>query len=184
MANESDGDYATEVAQYTDEELLVKERSKRRRKTGNVIGTIVTAAAATKAPSLWAAAGASVKSLLNDNTKHKIILQEIERRGLTPLKGDLKDTIVPILTSAGSMFVGRAVGGPAGESIGNYAGNLMHSVGNRAFGGGSKDKAAKKVSPLNSATEANFFSKLLRLILHKLRRRWCVGLIRLPFHSR
>jgi hypothetical protein len=148
--NEADGsDYATEVAGYTDEELLVKERSKRRRKTGNVVGTIATAALATRSPGMWAAAGSSVKSLLNENSKHKIILQEIEKRGLTPLKSDMKDAIFPVLTSAGGMFVGRAVGGPAGDSIGNYAGNLMHGIGNRAFGGSSKDKSKKVTSFLS-----------------------------------
>jgi len=154
--NEADGsDYAAEVAQYTDEELLMKERSKRRRKTGNLVGTVVTAAAATRAPSLWAAAGSSVKSLLSDNNKHKIIMREIERRGLTPDKGDLKDTIMPILTSAGGMVVGRAVGGPAGDSIGNYAGNIMHSIGNRAFGG-SSNRVVRSVSSLPSRIHSDY----------------------------
>jgi hypothetical protein len=155
--NEADGsDYPTEVAGYTDEELLVKERSKRRRKTGNVVGTIATAALATRSPGMWAAAGSSVKSLLNENSKHKIILQEMERRGLKPLKSDMKDAIFPVLTSAGGMFVGRAVGGPAGDSIGNYAGNLMHGIGNRAFGGSSKDKSKQVISFLRSKIHADY----------------------------
>ena len=148
--NEDSNDYTAEVCNYSDEELLSKERSKRRRKTGDVVGTGLTAAAAMSSPGLWAVAGASAKSYLSNSSKHKVILKEMSRRGLKPLKGDLSDTILPILTSAGSMAVGRALGGSSGQGVASMAGNIMHNVGNRAMGGIPKDqkkeKSSKKVS--------------------------------------
>jgi hypothetical protein len=145
MSNNEDGnDYATEVRNYTDEELLTKERSKRRRKTGDVVGTGLTAAAALSSPGLWAVAGAGAKSFLSNSSKHKILLKEISRRGLEPVKGNLSDAILPILTSAGSMAVGRAFGGTAGQGVASMAGNIMHNVGNRALGGVPKDQKKDK----------------------------------------
>jgi hypothetical protein len=48
------------------------------------------------------------------------------------------------------MVVGRAFGGSAGQGVASMAGNVMHSVGNRALGGvpkdKKKDKALKKAS--------------------------------------
>ena len=146
MSNNEDGnDYATEVRNYSDEELLIKERSKRRRKTGDVVGAGLTAAAAMSSPALWAVAGASAKSYLSNSSKHKIILKEISRRGLTPVKGNLSDAVLPILTSAGSMAVGRAFGGTAGQGVASMAGDFMHNVGNRALGGGSKRSKERQV---------------------------------------
>jgi len=156
MADNSETSYEIEVQRYSDEELLEKERSKRRRKTGDVVGAGLTAAAAIRAPALWAAAGASAKSFLNNSTKHKVILKEISRRGLTPLKGDLSDAIMPILGSAGSMVVGRSFGGAAGQGAANMAGDLIHSVSTRAFGGSKKkskdSKKASRVSQNDVAT--------------------------------
>jgi hypothetical protein len=150
MANNSENDYELVVQQYSDEELLTKEQSKRRRKTGDVVGAGLTAAAAIRAPSLWAVAGASAKSFLNNSTKHKIILKEISRRGLTPLKGGLTDAILPVLTSAGSMVVGRSVGGAAGQGAASMAGDIMHGVSNMAFGGSKKKaKNSKKVTQVS-----------------------------------
>src|SRR5216117_2556354 len=111
MAQDEEHDYTTEVRNYTDEELRTKERSKRRRKTGDVVGTGLTAAAAMSSPGLWAIAGANAKSFLSNSSKHKAIIKEMKRRGLEPVKGELSDTILPILTSAGSIAVGRAFGG-------------------------------------------------------------------------
>ena len=154
MSN-SEQDYKITVQQYSDEELLSKERAKRRRKTGDVIGTGLTAAAAIAEPALWAIAAGSAKSFMGNSSKHKIILREIERRGLTPLKGDISDTIMPLLGSAGSMAVGRAFGGAKGAGLGNMAGSLMRSASVRAFSGssskeGKKDKGLKRVfSPID-----------------------------------
>ena len=109
MSNgDGDQNYSITVQQYSDEELLDKERSKRRRKTGDIVGTGLCAAAAIGQPALWAVAATSTKAFFGNSSKHKIILQEIERRGLTPLKGDMSDMIMPVLGSAGSMAVGRA----------------------------------------------------------------------------
>jgi len=143
-------DYESQVRFYSDDELLIKERSKRRRKTGDMVGTGLSAAAAMGSPALWAVAGASVKSYLGNSSKHKIIMKEISRRGLTPLKGELSDAVLPIFTSAGSMVVGRAFGGNAGIGMASQAGNMLHNVGNRAFGSNptkkddKKDKTSKK----------------------------------------
>ena len=160
MANEDGTDYKTEVQKYSDEELLSKERSKRRRKTGDVVGTGLSAVAAVYSPALWAVAGGNAKSFLSNSSKHKIIMDEISRRGLKPIKGDFSDTILPILTSAGTMAVGRVFGGAAGQGVASMAGNVMHSVGNRAMGGvpkdQRKDKASKKVSLINSGKETNY----------------------------
>lgn len=144
--------YKSEVQRYTDEELLSKERSKRRRKTSDVVGTGLSAAAAMAAPAMWAAAGVSAKNYLDNSTKHKIILKEMSRRGLQPMKEDMSDTVLPILASAGSMFVGRAFGGAAGQGMASQAGNLLQTVGSRAFSNtprsgsksNKKDKASKK----------------------------------------
>ena len=88
--NEDANDYAAEVRNYSDEELLTKERSKRRRKTGDVVGTGLTAAAAISSPALWAVAGASAKSYLNNSSKHKVLVKEISRRGLHACKGEFE----------------------------------------------------------------------------------------------
>jgi hypothetical protein len=142
-------DYKTEVSRYSDEELLSKERSKRRRKTGDVVGTGLSAAAAMATPALWAVAGTSAKSYLDNSSKHKIICKEISRRGLVPMKEDMGDTLFPILASAGSMFVGRAFGGAAGQGVASQAGNLLQNVSSRAFS--STPKAAKKDKKVYSA---------------------------------
>jgi len=139
--------YKTEVQNYSDEELLTKERSKRRRKTGDVVGTGLSAAAAMATPAMWAAAGASAKNYLDNASKHKIILKEMSRRGLQPVKEDMSDTVLPILASAGSMFVGRAFGGAAGQGMASQAGTLLQAVGSRAFSNGpsrSVSKSCKK----------------------------------------
>jgi hypothetical protein len=150
-------DYKTEVSRYSDEELLSKERSKRRRKTGDVVGTGLSAAAAMATPALWAVAGTSAKSYLDNSSKHKIICKEISRRGLEPMKEAMGDTLFPILASAGSMFVGRAFGGAAGQGVASQAGNLLQNVSSRAFSSTSKsskkDKAVKKVSSTNFKIE-------------------------------
>lgn len=162
MANDGEQDYKITVQQYSDEELLSKERSKRRRKTGDVVGTGLTAAAAFGQPALWAVAATSAKAFLGNSSKHKIILQEIERRGLTPLKGDMKDTILPILGSAGSMAVGRALGGAKGAGLGNMAGTLMRNASVRAFTGGSSNdgkkdnKSLRRVLPLIEEQRTDF----------------------------
>ena len=148
--SDTEGDYATEVRRYSNEELLSKERMKRRRKMGDVFGTGLTAVAAMRAPGLWAVAGSNIKSYLSNSSKHKIILQEIERRGLEPLKEEMSDTLLPILSSAGSMAVGRAIGGDAGQGVAKSAGDIMQSLGNRVFSSTpkeqKKDKKGKKVS--------------------------------------
>lgn len=161
MEDEADNtatDYETVVRSYTDEELLSKERSKRRRKTGDVVGTGLTSLAAIEMPALWAIAGSNAKSYLSNSGKHKIILNEISRRGLSPIKENLSDTILPILTSAGSMYLGRAMGGTAGQGAASQAGNLLQSIGTRAFNGFSKsdkkDKAAKKAAAAAAAATA------------------------------
>lgn len=160
--------YKTEVQKYTDEELLTKERSKRRRKTSDVVGTGLSAAAAMATPAMWAAAGASAKNYLDNSTKHKIILKEMSRRGLQPMKEDMSDTVLPILASAGSMFVGRAFGGAAGQGMASQAGNLLQTVGSRAFNSGvsrsaskssKKDKKDKKVLPLTNYRKLTFQNK-------------------------
>jgi hypothetical protein len=159
MSDAAESDYEREVRQYTNEELLAKEQSKRRRKTKDVVGAGLTAAAALKSPGLWAVAGASAKSYLGNSSKHKIILKEISRRGLEPLKENLSDTILPILSSAGGLAVGRAVGGASGQGVASVAGDLMHNVSNIAFGGSSKQqkksKGSKKVSSIESGNKAN-----------------------------
>jgi len=161
MSNgDGDQDYSITVQQYSDEELLDKERSKRRRKTGDIVGTGLCAAAAIGQPALWAVAATSTKAFFGNSSKHKIILQEIERRGLTPLKGDMSDMIMPVLGSAGSMAVGRAFGGAKGAGLGSMAGNLMRNASVRAFNGGSskkdrKDKALKRVFSTIDEDEAN-----------------------------
>lgn len=162
-------DYKSEVQRYSDEELLSKERSKRRRKTGDVVGTGLSAAAAMAAPAMWAAAGASAKNYLDNSTKHKIILKEMSRRGLAPMKEDMSDTLMPILASAGSMFVGRAFGGAAGQGMASQAGSLLQTVSSRAFSSGSsnravdksskKEKASKKVSSLLRSLNLTFQNK-------------------------
>jgi hypothetical protein len=171
MTDNDEPDYSIVVQNYSDDELLQKERSKRRRKTSDMVGTGLCAVAAMEAPPLWAAAGASVKSYLNSSSKHKTILKEITRRGLSPMKGDLSDTILPILTSAGSLVVGRAFGGTAGQGIASQAGNIMHSVSNKAFGGTSnsskKDKASKKVMT-NLSIHANLRNRSSRVRLKRL----------------
>jgi hypothetical protein len=155
MASDGEGNYATQVQSFSDEELVLKERSKRRRKTGDVVGTGLSAAAAMGSPALWAVAGASAKSYLDNSSKHKIILAEMKRRGLEPEKGDMSDTLWPILTSVGTTAVGRAFGGSAGQGIASQAGNLVHTVSNRAFGGSStsskKDKQSKKVPTISES---------------------------------
>ena len=138
--------YKTEVRNYSDEELLSKERSKRRRKTGDVVGTGLSAAAAMATPAMWAAAGASAKKYLDNSTKHKIILKEMSRRGLQPMKEDMSDTVLPILASAGSMFVGRAFGGAAGQGMASQAGSLLQTVGSRAFSSSGPSRSASKCS--------------------------------------
>jgi hypothetical protein len=157
MASDGEGNYATQVQSFSDEELVLKERSKRRRKTGDVVGTGLSAAAAMGSPALWAVAGASAKSYLDNSSKHKIILAEMKRRGLEPEKGDMSDTLWPILTSVGTTAVGRAFGGSAGQGIASQAGNLMHNVSNRAFGSSSttskKDKQSKKVPQYMRCTD-------------------------------
>src|SRR5579859_118287 len=161
-------DYKTEVQRYSDEELLSKERSKHRRKTGDVVGTGLSAAAAMGTPAMWAAAGASAKNYLGNSSKHKIILKEMSRRGLEPIKEDMSDTLMPILASAGSMFVGRAFGGAAGQGMASQAGSLLQSVSSRAFTTGSskavsksskKDKASKKVSSLSGSDNLTLQNK-------------------------
>src|SRR5579862_1547000 len=156
-----EGSYKTQVQQLSDQELLSKERSKRRRKTGDVVGTGLSAAAAMATPAMWAVAGANAKSFLDNSSKHKILLKEMSRRGLSPIKGDVSDTLFPVLASAGSMAVGRAVGGPAGQGIANQAGNILQTVSSRAFssgsGGSKKDK--KKVINLIHLDDANAQSK-------------------------
>jgi hypothetical protein len=160
MPNEDGTDYKTEVQNYSDEELLSKERSKRRRKTGDVVGAGLTAAAAISSPALWPAAGASAKSFLSNSSKHKTILKEISRRGLTPVKGDFSDAFMPIITSAGSMAVGRALGGTAGQGVASMAGNVLQNVGARAMGGVPKEKrknkALKRVLTPDVGIRANF----------------------------
>ena len=153
---EGSGDYKTLVRQWDNTTLLQKERSKRRRKTGDVVGTGLTALAATRVPGLWAGVGAGVKGYLDNNTKHKTILKEIERRGLKPHKGDMSDTVAPIFAGAGSAVVGRALGGTAGQGMAGQAGNVIHGITNRAFSGGSgssnkekKEKKGKKVASAN-----------------------------------
>ena len=147
--NEEENQY--DVTLWTDEQLLAKERSKRRRKTGDMVGTGLSAVAAIAEPALWGIAGASVKNYLNSSSKHKSIVKEMNRRGLQPLKEDMSDTVVPILSGAGGMVVGRALGPAAGAGAGAMAGNLINSIGSRAFGGNSssskKDKKASKVFP-------------------------------------
>ena len=160
MPSEDGTDYKTEVQKYSDEELLSKERSKRRRKTGDVVGTGLTAAAAISTPGLWPAAGASAKSFLSNSSKHKVILKEISRRGLTPVKGDFSDAFLPIITSAGSMAVGRAFGGAAGQGVASMAGDLIQNVGARAMGGvpknQRKNKALKRVLTTDVGNRTNF----------------------------
>lgn len=100
-------------------------------------------------PAMWAVAGANAKSFLDNSSKHKILVKEISRRGLSPLKGDLSDTLFPILASAGSMAVGRSFGGAAGQGMANQASNILQTVSSRAFSsgsGGSKKDKSKKVS--------------------------------------
>jgi len=162
--------YKTEVQGYSDEELLSKERSKRRRKTSDVVGTGLSAAAAMATPAMWAAAGASAKNYLDNSTKHKIILKEMSRRGLQPMKEDMSDTLLPILASAGSMFVGRAFGGAAGQGMASQAGNILQTVGSRAFSSGSKsqaksskkEKASKKVCLFTKYSQLTFRVILLQ----------------------
>jgi hypothetical protein len=156
-------DYKTEVSRYSDEELLSKERSKRRRKTGDVVGTGLSAAAAMASPALWAVAGTSAKSYLDNSSKHKIICKEMKKRGLVPMPEDMGDTLFPILASAGSMFVGRAFGGAAGQGVASQAGTLLQNVSSRAFSsnpkGPKKDKTIKKVCFPLLKTELTLQSK-------------------------
>jgi hypothetical protein len=147
----SERDYTVEVQRYSNDELLAKERSKRRRKTGDVVGTGLSAAAAMYSPAMWAVAGTAVKNYLDNNSKHRIIIKEIHRRGLTPLKGDVSDTVFPALASAGTMAVGRAFGGAAGQEVASQAGNILQTVSSRAFTSGGKK--SKKV-PTTTADDA------------------------------
>jgi hypothetical protein len=137
-----ESDNESDVRQCSDEDLLAMERSHRRKKTGDVLGTGLTAAAALSSPALWAVAGANAKSYLTSSSKHKAITKEMTRRGLEPLKEEWSDTLMPILTGAGSMYVGRALGGSTGQG----AAQLLRSVGSNAFTGSSKtSKKDKKV---------------------------------------
>ena len=147
--------YKVQVQQLSNEELLAKERSKRRRKTGDVVGTGLVAAAAMAEPALWAMAGTNVKSFLDNSSKHKILTKEISRRGLTPIKGDTSDTLFPVLASAGSMAVGRAFGGSAGQGVANQASGILQSVSSRAFSSRSCKKDKKKVFNTKSENSAN-----------------------------
>jgi hypothetical protein len=149
----AEGNYKTQVQQFSDEELLSKERSKRRRKTGDVVGAGLSAAAAMATPAMWAVAGANAKSFLDNSSKHKILMEEISRRGLSPVKGDMSDTLFPVLASAGSMAVGRAMGGAAGQGVANQASNILQSVSSRAFSNGPSGSKKDKKKVLHAAKD-------------------------------
>jgi hypothetical protein len=148
--NVSDSDYTVIVSQYSNEELLEKERTKRRRKTGDMVGTGLSAVAAMAQPAMWTMAGVNVKSYLSSSSKHKIILKEMEKRGLEPLKEGMSDTLVPILSSAGGMYATRALGGSAaGQGVASMAGNLISSMGTKAFSSNKKGNSDKVALPIS-----------------------------------